>query len=70
MAKRTQRIFNDGDEKRFLIGLKEFREICIKVCIKAPIYSDAYKIADRFIEQISVAGEKLTGNDKYFFSDK
>ncbi|MGE6221081.1 hypothetical protein ACQKCH_14735 [Nubsella zeaxanthinifaciens] len=70
MAKRTKRVFNDTDKKEFLNDLKKFREACINVCIKAPINSDAYKLANNFVEQIIIAGENLTGNDKHFFNNR
>jgi len=66
MNRRSTRYFSDLDRAEFLNELKDFREACIKVCTKAPIGSDAYRSADKLIEEILNAGEKLTGDRNYF----
>lgn len=66
MAKRTRRNFGDMDRQVFLKQIKDFKQVCVLVCAKAPIGGDAYKSASGLIEEITRAGEKLTGNNRFF----
>jgi hypothetical protein len=66
MNRRTTRHFGELDKAEFLRELKVFRAACIRVCTKAPIGSEEYRLADRLISEILVAGEKLTGERDYF----
>ncbi|SOD13946.1 hypothetical protein SAMN06297358_1322 [Pedobacter xixiisoli] len=66
MSRRSKRHFSDLDSAEFLKEIKDFREVCIRVCTKAPIRSEEYRLADKFIDEILNAGERLTGDPRYF----
>lgn len=66
MSRRSTRYFSDLDRAEFLRELQDFRLACINVCTKAPIGSDAYRLADKFVSEILDACGKLTGDPNYF----
>lgn len=66
MSRRSTRHFSDLDRVEFLRQLQDFRLACINVCIKAPIGSQEYSMADKFIAEILDAGGKLAGDPNYF----
>lgn len=65
MSRRSTRNYIDLDKVE-LIDLKDFREACVKVFTRSPITSDAYRLASRFIDEISKACEIFTGDSSYF----
>lgn len=66
MGRRSKRHFSDLDRAEFLKELQRFRLACIDVCTKAPIGSEEYRLADKFIAEILDAGGKLTGDSNHF----
>ena len=66
MGRRTKRNFSERDREEFLKGMKDFREVCIRVSTNAPIGSEAYRLADKFITGIMEAGGQLTGDPNHF----
>jgi len=66
MSRRSKRYFSEQDKAEFLKELREFREVCINVSTKAPIGSEEYRLADKIIQEMADAGEKLTGDRNYF----
>ena len=64
MSRRSKRHFSNLDRTEFLRQLQDFASI--NVCTKAPIGSEEYRMADKFVAEILDAGEKLTGDRNYF----
>ena len=66
MPTRTTRYFDENDKRGLLKQLQEWRYTCVKVCTRAPIGGDAYRMADKLIGDIDAAAKTLTGEQKYF----
>lgn len=68
MATRTKRTFGDLEKNELLKDLESWRNICIRVCAKAPIKGEIYQLAEKLIGDIDAAVEMLTGNRQMFYS--